>query len=157
MLHLHSYTLTNRALAHHLEMRPMMSPPLLSPSPCPLIRFLRLYPAPRRRNPTAAPLPLYTFRRRLLLLLPAAMSSASTTAPDSVVADPSALARKVAAIRAAGTAKLQVGTRFMLDTFWRVRRGFLTGCAGNRRLRRNAHAVLVRRRPRAEYVFASIA
>jgi len=159
MLHLHSYTFTNRALAHHLEMRPMTSPPLLSPSPCPLLRFLRLYPAPRRRNPTAAaPLPPYTFRRRPLPFLPAAMSSsASTTFPDSVVADPSALARKVAAIRAAGTAKLQVGTRFMLDTFWRVRRGFLTGCAGNRRLRRNAHAVLVRRRPRAEYVFASFA
>ncbi|XP_039783203.1 7-methylguanosine phosphate-specific 5'-nucleotidase-like isoform X2 [Panicum virgatum] len=103
-------------------MRPMMSPPLLSPSPCPLIRFLRLYPAPRRRNPTAAaPLPPYTFRRRPLPFLPAAMSSsASTTFPDSVVADPSALARKVAAIRAAGTAKLQVIADFdgTLTRYW---------------------------------------
>ncbi|OEL34870.1 7-methylguanosine phosphate-specific 5'-nucleotidase [Dichanthelium oligosanthes] len=79
-------------------MRPMTSPFLLSPSPCPLLRLLRLYRAPRRRNPTTAPPPPYTFRSRPLLLLHAAMScSASTAAPDSVVADPSALARKVIA------------------------------------------------------------
>ncbi|PVH31459.1 hypothetical protein PAHAL_9G149900 [Panicum hallii] len=102
-------------------MRPMMSPPLLSPFPCPLLRFLCLYHAPRRRNPTAARIPPHTFRRRPLLLLPAAMSSsASTTAPDSVVADPSALARKVAAIRAAGLAKLQVIADFdgTLTRYW---------------------------------------
>ncbi|CAN6287393.1 unnamed protein product [Urochloa humidicola] len=102
-------------------MRPMLSPPLLSPSPCPLLRFLRLYHAPRRRNPTAAPPHPYTFRRRPPFLLPAAMSSsASTTAPDSVVADPSALARKVAAIRAAGPSKLQVIADFdgTLTRYW---------------------------------------
>jgi 5'-nucleotidase len=47
-------------------------------------------------------------------------SSASTAAPDSVVADPSALARKVAAIRATGPSKLQAVTHFVLDTFCRV-------------------------------------
>lgn len=101
----------------------MMSPPLLSPFPCPLLRFLRLYHAPRRRNPTAiaAPPPPYTFRRRTPFFLPDAMSSsASTTAPDSVIADPSSLARKVAAIRAAGPAKLQAGTPFVVNTSWRV-------------------------------------
>lgn len=100
----------------------MMSPPLLSPPcPCYLLRFLRLYHAPRRRNPTAAPPTPYSFRRRSLLLLPVAMSSsASTAAPDSVVADPSALARKVAAIRATGPSKLQAVTHFVLDTFCRV-------------------------------------
>ena len=36
------------------------------------------------------------------------MSSSSVGTPDSVVADADALARKVAAIRAAGPAKLQV-------------------------------------------------
>ncbi|CAN6282091.1 unnamed protein product [Urochloa humidicola] len=103
-------------------MRPMLSPPLLSPSPCPLLRFVRLYHSPRRRNPTAAPAPPPpTFRRRPPLILPAAMSSsASTTAPNSVVADPSALARKVAAIRAAGPAKLQVIADFdgTLTRYW---------------------------------------
>ncbi|CAN6291865.1 unnamed protein product [Urochloa humidicola] len=100
----------------------MLSPPLLSPSPCPLLRFVRLYHSPRRRNPTAAPAPPPpTFRRRPPLILPAAMSSsASTTAPNSVVADPSALARKVAAIRAAGPAKLQVIADFdgTLTRYW---------------------------------------
>ena len=36
------------------------------------------------------------------------MSPSSTRTPDAVVADVDALARKVAAIRAAGAAKLQV-------------------------------------------------
>ncbi|KAL6893572.1 hypothetical protein ACP4OV_007670 [Aristida adscensionis] len=92
-------------------MRPTTSPPLLSPFPCPLLRrlLLRLSRAPRRRNPTAAPLPPSS--RLPLLLLAAAMSSssASASAHDSVVADPGALARKAAAIRAAGPGKLQAG------------------------------------------------
>lgn len=100
-------------------MRPMTNPPLLSPSPCPLLRrLLHLSRASRRRNPTAGPPPPCTFRRRLPRLLPTAMSSDSTTAPDSVVADPTTLARKVADIRAAGPAKLQVGTPFVLNTVW---------------------------------------
>ncbi|KAL6637525.1 hypothetical protein ACP70R_025097 [Stipagrostis hirtigluma subsp. patula] len=99
-------------------MRPMTSPHLLSPFPCPLLlRLLRLSCAPRRRNPTAAPPPAY----RLRLLLPAAMSSAAATySPDSVVADPVALARKAAAIRAAGPGKLQVIADFdgTLTRYW---------------------------------------
>ncbi|GJN23908.1 hypothetical protein PR202_gb11600 [Eleusine coracana subsp. coracana] len=87
-------------------MRPMTSPPLLSPSPCPLLlHLLRRSLSPRRRDHPHPP-----FRRRFRhpLLLPVAMSSSSSTmVPDSVVADPGALARKVAAIRAAGPAKLQ--------------------------------------------------
>lgn len=142
----------------------MTNPPLLSPSPCPLLRrLLHLSRASRRRNPTAGPPPPCTFRRRLPRLLPTAMSSDSTTAPDSVVADPTTLARKVADIRAAGPAKLQVGTPFVLNTVWLLASllcGILTRidiCSGHRRLRWHAHAVLVRRRPRAEYVFASVA
>jgi hypothetical protein len=138
-------------------MRPMTNPPLLSPSPCPLLRrLLHLSRASRRRNPTAGPPPPCTFRHRLPRLLTAAMSS------DSVVADPTTLARKVADIRAAGPAKLQVGTPFVLNTAWLLASlvcGILTRIAifsGHRRLRWHAHAILVRRRPRAEYVFASV-
>lgn len=109
---------TDQTPAHHSEMRPMTNPPLLSPSPCSLLRILHLSRAPRRRNPTAGPPLPCTFRHRLLLLLPAAMSSASTNAPESVVADPTALARKVADIRAAGPAKLQADTPFVLSTLW---------------------------------------
>ncbi|XP_062215081.1 uncharacterized protein LOC133915792 [Phragmites australis] len=101
-------------------MRPMTSPLLLSPSPCPLLlRLLRLTRAPRRRNPTAAPPPPPSLRR--LLIVPAAMSSSfTTTTPDSVVADPVALARKAAAIRAAGPTKLQVIADFdgTLTRYW---------------------------------------
>lgn len=50
------------------------------------------------------------------------MSSASNTAPHSVVADPTTLARKVADIRAAGPTKLQAGTpsvlKYCLIDFW---------------------------------------
>ncbi|XP_066386604.1 uncharacterized protein [Miscanthus floridulus] len=102
-------------------MRPMTNPPLLSPSPCPLLRrLLHLSRASRRRNPTALPPPPCTFRHRLPRLLPAAMSSDSTTSPDSVVADPTTLARKVADIRAAGPAKLQVIADFdgTLTRYW---------------------------------------
>ncbi|CAD6205980.1 unnamed protein product [Miscanthus lutarioriparius] len=99
----------------------MTNPPLLSPSPCPLLRhLLHLSCASRRRNPTAGPPPPCTFRHRLPRLLPAAMSSDSTTSPDSVVADPTTLARKVADIRAAGPAKLQVIADFdgTLTRYW---------------------------------------
>jgi hypothetical protein len=94
-------------------MRPMTSPPFLSPSPSRLLR--RLFSrAPRRRNPTTPPPIAPHLGRRLSLLLPASMSSSSTrTPPESVVADADALARKVAAIRAAGAAKLQV--RFLAN------------------------------------------
>ncbi|KAK3146603.1 hypothetical protein QOZ80_3BG0268800 [Eleusine coracana subsp. coracana] len=100
-------------------MRPMTSPPLLSPSPCPLLlHLLRRSLSPRRRDHPHPP-----FRRRFRhpLLLPVAMSSSSSTmVPDSVVADPGALARKVAAIRAAGPAKLQVIADFdgTLTRYW---------------------------------------
>lgn len=100
----------------------MTNQPLLSASRCALVfRFLHLPRAPRRRNPTAGPRPPCAFRRRLPLVLPAAMcSSASATAPDYVVADPSTLARKVADIRAAGPAKLQVIADFdgTLTRYW---------------------------------------
>ncbi|PWZ20302.1 7-methylguanosine phosphate-specific 5'-nucleotidase [Zea mays] len=51
------------------------------------------------------------------------MSSASNTAPHSVVADPTTLARKVADIRAAGPTKLQAGTPSVLK--YRLTFGFL--------------------------------
>jgi hypothetical protein len=93
-------------------MRPMTSPPFLSPSPSRLLR--RLFSrAPRRRNTTTSPPLAPHLGRRLSLLLPASMSSSSTRTPESVVADADALARKVAAIRAAGAAKLQV--RFLAN------------------------------------------
>ncbi|GJM96030.1 hypothetical protein PR202_ga12834 [Eleusine coracana subsp. coracana] len=74
----------------------MTSPPLLSPSPCPLLlHLLRRSLSLRRRD---HPHPPFRRRFRLPLLLPVAMSSSSsTTVPDSVVADPGALARKVIA------------------------------------------------------------
>ncbi|AQK64127.1 uncharacterized LOC100284093 [Zea mays] len=102
-------------------MRPMTNPPLLSPSPFPLLlRLLHLSRAPRRRNPTTGRAPTCTSRDRLPLLLPAAMSSASNTAPHSVVADPTTLARKIADIRAAGPTKLQVIADFdgTLTRYW---------------------------------------
>ncbi|AQK64120.1 5'-nucleotidase [Zea mays] len=109
---------TDRTPAHHSEMRPMTNPPLLSPSPFPLLlRLLHLSRAPRRRNPTTGRAPTCTSRDRLPLLLPAAMSSASNTAPHSVVADPTTLARKIADIRAAGPTKLQAGTPSVIADF----------------------------------------
>uniref|UniRef100_A0ACD6A3B5 Uncharacterized protein n=1 Tax=Avena sativa TaxID=4498 RepID=A0ACD6A3B5_AVESA len=113
-------------------MRPMTSPPLLSPSPSHLLR--RLFSrAPSRRNPTTSPPLAPHLGRRVSLLLPASMSSYSSRTPDSVIADADALARKVAAIRAAGAAKLQVIADFdgTLTRYW------YDGCRGQ-----SSHALL---------------